>query len=363
MAEFNSREEYEKWKAQRVDELRKKGAGDSTTEELDDTAGSAGDSTPPEEPVAEPAPPRRSRLSSVDAFFNRTWEIYKKRAGVLIALNLLSVLFLLICIGIFVGIGALAGLALPGAMQAFMIGGAVAGGIAGFIAMMWGLAAVVYAAVDRSSGVGASLRKAWGNLGSFIWLYSAASFLLFGGYLLFVAPGVIFLIWFAFGQFILAEGRARGMAALAMSREYVRDNWSEVFVRLFVVWLVSIGVGMIPFVGSILSILFMPFMTLFTLEVYKDLREMKDGKLAQTSSNEQWQWIGIAALGHVVLIILIAAIIALVMSSPCRALFDRSRNATRHETIIIPIQNLETGGSRPLISAADEACGRARSSY
>ena len=45
---------------------------------------------------------------------------------------------------------------------------------------------------------------------AFIWILSILGFIVMGGFLLFIVPGVIFTVWFAFAQFILAERTKRG---------------------------------------------------------------------------------------------------------------------------------------------------------
>ncbi|MCG2722474.1 MAG: hypothetical protein L6290_10750, partial [Thermodesulfovibrionales bacterium] len=104
----------------------------------------------------------------------------------------------------------------------------------------------------------------------------------------------------AFAQFILAREDVKGMDALLKSKEYVRDRWFDVFLRLFVIWIVSIVVSMVPLVGPILSILFMPFMMIFAYLIYQDLRTLKGDVAFVSSSGEKFKWIGAGTLGYIV---------------------------------------------------------------
>lgn len=340
MPDFKDREEYLKWKAERLRQL----SGENTPPADVPDGPEQESGTQAEQPVNASPKPREERsddsLISLDRLFDTTWAVYKRRALPLIVLNILAFFFFALSVGLFMGIALILSMLFGGPEQAFLIGGGITGGLAGIIILCWGLAAVVCAAVDESLGILGALQQGWEKLWPFIWLYSLAGFFLFGGFLLFIIPGFIFLIWFAFGQFIVAEGEASGMAALQKSREYVRGRWGDVFGRLFVVWLVSVGVGMVPCIGSILSLLFMPFMILFTFLLYKDLKGRKGDVTIEPASGEKWQWIGIASLGHVMLVIFIAVVMLLVMTGPCSRIREQMMDRRQHQVIKAPDQAL-----------------------
>jgi hypothetical protein len=175
--------------------------------------------------------------------------------------------------------------------------------------MSWGIAAVIYAVVDKDSGIKESLGRAWQRIGSFIWLFSLLGFIITGGFLLLIIPGILFGVWFAFAQFILAGEDVKGMDALLKSKEYVRDRWFDVFLRLFVIWIISVIAGMVPVIGPILSILFMPFMMIFAYLVYQDLRSLKGDVGFVSSSGEKFKWIGAGTLGYIVAPLLLIGVI------------------------------------------------------
>lgn len=54
----------------------------------------------------------------------------------------------------------------------------------------------------------------------------------FGGFLLFIIPGVIFFVWFAFSLYAVALDQKKNTNALRQSRELVRGHWWDVAVRL-----------------------------------------------------------------------------------------------------------------------------------
>jgi len=49
-----------------------------------------------------------------------------------------------------------------------------------------------------------------------------------GGFLFLIIPGIIFLVWFIFAQFIIFAEDDRGMNAILKSKEYVRGKWASI---------------------------------------------------------------------------------------------------------------------------------------
>jgi hypothetical protein len=265
----------------------------------------------PKEESVPPKPPEISPhigLSGIGELFDRSWEIFKRRIGTLISLYLLSGVFLIVPFGIFIGIGYLFSLVFSDSKTALIASGAVVGIIAGSIAMFWGFAAFIFAVVDENLRIKDALEKGWLRIGAFTWLLSILGFIVMGGFLLFLIPGVIFMVWFAFAQFILPNEGVKGMNALLKSKEYVKGYWVDVFGRLFIVWLISGAIGMVPIIGPILSILFMPFMMIFIYLIYEDLRSIKGDVAYSSSTGEKFKWIGISTLGYVIVPLIIIAL-------------------------------------------------------
>jgi hypothetical protein len=276
-------------------------------------------SQPPKEEAEPPKPPEISphkvegfqaerELPGIGELFDRSWKIFKSRIGTLIALYLLSGVFFIVPFGIFIGIGYLFSMFFSGSKMALIVSGGLVGMIAGIIAASWGYAAFIFAVADESLGIKDSLDKGWQRVGAFIWLLSILGFIIMGGFLLFLIPGVIFTVWFAFAQFIIAGEDEKGMNALLKSKEYVKEHWFDVFLRLLIVWLISGAIGMVPIIGPILSILFMPFMMIFIYLIYEDLRSVKGDVAYSSSKGEKFKWIGIGTLGYVVVPLIVIAI-------------------------------------------------------
>lgn len=324
MPQFKDREEYERWKQERLKQSVEKKQGD----QQEDTPPAPPSEPPVPPPPRSPAPPSgksprdSSGLLSIEQLFKDSWEIFKNRFGTLIALYLLPILAMLAIIGIFAGIGLLMALAAPDLKTGLIAGGVVLGALIGTTVVFWGFAGFTFAVADQSLGFQDALMKAWQRFGAFLWLYTIVGYIITGGFLLFFVPGIIFLVWFAFAQFILVNDDVRGMNAALKSKEYVKGRWFDIFLRLFVVWLASIGIGMVPFIGPLLSICFFPFVMIFVNLVYQDLRSLQGADIPYPSSGgEKFKWIGLGTLGYIVfpviIIIILVGIMGTAIGIPC----------------------------------------------
>jgi uncharacterized protein (TIGR03067 family) len=256
-----------------------------------------------------PPPPTIETFSGIGTLFSRSWEIYKSRAGALIALYVLSFIFMALPLGIFAGGGFLLSMKSPESAGLILSIGGALGGLIGSIAMSGGLAALIYAVVDESLGIRDALGKGFTRLWSFMWLWSLLVFIVTGGFLLFIVPGIIFAVWFILAQFVLAEEDDRGMNALFKSMEYVSTYWMDVFLRLFVIWLVFTLIGIVPIIGAILSFLLVPFAMIYTYLIYKDLKAIKGITIYSTSAGRKFKWLFAGTLGYVVVPVAVVAIL------------------------------------------------------
>lgn len=255
----------------------------------------AADAESPSLPAAEPG-----QLRGIGALFRDTWEIYLRRVGVLMGLYLLTLLLLILPIGLLALFGAAIAVLLPDLGGPLIAAGVLIGVVLGSMALFWGLAALVFAVADESLGIRAALEKGWSRIWAFAWVFSLSAFIVTGGFLLLVIPGILFSVWFCLSQFVLVDEDERGMRALLKSKAYVRGKFFDVFLRLLAVWVVSALLGMVPALGPLLSILFVPFMMIFSWLIYDDLRP-KSGKIPFVcTTGEKAAWIGIGALGFLI---------------------------------------------------------------
>jgi len=252
---------------------------------------------------------KNGKLLGIGELFEKTWNIFKRRIGTLIALYLLTIALVLIPSGIFILVAYLISLTLPGTTEALIVAGSILGVTAGIIAGCWGFGAFFYAVADERLGIKDALEKGGQKIWAFIWLFSLLGYIVTGGFLFFFIPGVLFMVWFAFAVFILPIEDEKGMNAIIKSKEYVKGYWFDIFGRLFIIWLASVGVGMIPFIGAILSVMFYPFVMIFVYLIYEDLMSVKGAISCRFSIGEKLGWIGIATLGYIAAPIIILTLI------------------------------------------------------
>jgi len=263
---------------------------------------------PPEPPEIDP---HREEIRTDGSFtgigtlFEKTWDIYKRRIGTLIVLYLFTIGLVLIPVVVFILLAFLISLAVQGSFEVLIIVGSIIGATAGIIAGCWGFGSFICAVADERLSIRDSLEKGGQNIWAFIWLFSLLGYIIPGGFFLFFVPGVLFMVWFAFAVFIFSNEDDRGMNAVLKSKAYVKGHWVDVFARLFLIWLASIGAGMIPAIGPIVSIMFYPFVMIFVYLIYEDLRAIKGDVSYPSSSGEKFKWIGIATLGYIIVPVII----------------------------------------------------------
>lgn len=257
-----------------------------------------------------PMPSRKTEqeeLQGIGELFKRSWEIYKSRIGSLMSIILLSLVFAAITVGVFVGIGFLISMTFTDTetKKTMTALGVIIGIVPGTIVLFLGFTAFIYAVANENLGIKDSFTNGRRRLWSFLWILTLLAYVVTGGFFLFLVPGVIFWVWFSFALFILASEDERGMSALLKSKEYVRGRWFDVFLRLFIIAIISNVIGILPFIGPLLSIIFIPFGAIFTYLVYSDLRDIKRDVTYPSSGGTKCKWIGVGTLGYVVVPIII----------------------------------------------------------
>lgn len=260
--------------------------------------------SPPQPPGAEtePSSPPRTQLLPIGALFDRCWLVCRERLVTLLGISLLGygllLLGSLLLGGLVAGLPEVSGFPwLPG----LLVG--TAGAVAGMLLMTVTTAAMIYALVDADLDVRHALGYGLQNLRGFFWVLLLSGFIIAGGSLLLILPGLLFFTWFVFAPFIFAEEGVRGMEALLKSRAYVRGRELPVCGRLLLVAVFGGALSAIPFVGSLLALLVMPVTLIFQYEICRDLRRLKGSVSYPVSRAEKAKWLGAAALGHLALLV------------------------------------------------------------
>ncbi|GAF97870.1 unnamed protein product, partial [marine sediment metagenome] len=139
--------------------------------------------------------------------------------------------------------------------------------------------AFLTAVVNRDIGVIESFRRAKTKVTSFLWIGILMPAIIIGGFLLLVVPGIILVVLLFFSTFILVAENVRGMNAILKSKHYVKGQFFGVLLRLFIIWLISMIVNVIPIVGQLLSILLIPFSMIYYFLIYENLKVIKSGEV------------------------------------------------------------------------------------
>jgi len=72
----------------------------------------------------------------------------------------------------------------------------------------------------------------WQRILPFLGLSILIGIIIAGGFILFVIPGIIFLVWLCFSAFIFVEDKTSIFQSLNASREYARGKWWNIFIRI-----------------------------------------------------------------------------------------------------------------------------------
>ena len=284
-----------------------------------------------------------SALLPVTGLFQKAWVAYRSRAKAIILTMLLGMLVIAAAAFLSMGPAAL----LP--YQAVLMLSAIGGTLLQLAVVFLVQAAVLFAASSRGLGVKASFKASWKGLFGFIWVTLLWGFVVSGGYLLLVVPGIIVSVLTYFSFFAFVNEDKRGMAALTASWSYVRGRWWAVFGRVFLLMVLYalvvggpfqaialqfsdpfsppanpmlLGLTAIALVAAAVFVV-LPYMLVFMNELYEDLRgtmlQAPVGFDKRTRSRAIW----VGAAGNVLLIVLLAVAIGF---PEYQAMQDRQRD-------------------------------------
>jgi hypothetical protein len=95
------------------------------------------------------------------------------------------------------------------------------------------------------------------------------------GFVALIVPGIIFMTWFYFATLAVFDKKMGIFASMKESKKLVKDKFWKILGRSFVfglfIMIVSLVVGAVPYLGSIISVLLAPFFLLPQYLLYKDL--------------------------------------------------------------------------------------------
>lgn len=131
---------------------------------------------------------------------------------------------------------------------------------------LWTGIALAHEIKQLLEGGGASWKQLYNTTTHLIWpsIYTSilVGLVVLGGSLLFIIPGVIFTVWYAFSNYAVIFDEKRGLSAMRASKGLVVGQWWGMLWRLFVPPLFFILVTLV-----VRSIFFVPFSYLFSSQV------------------------------------------------------------------------------------------------
>lgn len=248
------------------------------------------------------------RLAEVGELFGEAWEAYRSRGLLLLGLLLFALVFAALPMAIVVGGAAWAGknnIVIDGAPLMLLVAlAAVASGIA----LFRGMSALIAAACDHGLDFREALARGKTTWIALLWASVLYGFIVTGATLLFLIPGILTGVWFFASPYLAVEGSARGMEALLKSRALVRGRFWPVLFRLFLVWLLSTLLGMVPFAGPILALLMTPYTILFQIALLRSL-EASSGNLAYSATTgDKARWLLLGLAGYVLIPLIVVTV-------------------------------------------------------
>lgn len=211
---------------------------------------------------------------------------YKERFLVLVGISILPTLFVM---------ALLWGIEHLSSNSVVVVVISLIGSILSLVISLWGTTALTYAVVNSGSGILDSYRSSWKKIASYWYVSFLISFIVVGGSLFLIIPGIIFSVWFMFSMFILFKEDLKGMEALQKSRWYVSGNWWDIVWKQFAGNLIMVLafalVASIPAIPAyliggraafdvvirILGVFFAPLTLLYSYTIYEALQKAKSG--------------------------------------------------------------------------------------
>jgi predicted esterase len=291
-----------------------------------------------------------SSLPSPTALLSEAWQLYKSRFKTFLGVMIFSVLLIIFTFAaIFaagvLGTGFLGSLILSPESAANNVIIFFLGLILLLILLLgiiviqfWGQSALIFAIKDSGENIGIkeSYRRGWHKIFPFFLVSLLSGLIIFGGFVFFIIPGIIFSVWFYFAVFVVIAEDLGVMNALLKSREYVRNYWWPVFWRsLFIalivflvitIALLILGIALaflnvgsidkiLDIASNIISFVLVPLAATYSFLIYKHLREIKGDFEFASSKKSKTSFILVGALGILTIIIVSFFVFSIVSSN------------------------------------------------
>lgn len=299
---------------------------------------------------------------------SRSWITYRQRMWTLLGISLIPIILAALTSFLIVAMWYVSG-SMAGLDKAVVTIGAIILAISLAIGVIYlsllSQVGLIIAIRDSKEKIGIkeALKRARGNIGSYFWALFLAGLAVLGGYILFIIPGIIFTVWFAFaGYIVLTEGK-KGSAALSQSREYTKGLWWEIAVRILFIFIISLIISAIFSVGelfggtagnvssllqTIVSAFLAPLYIIYSYSLYLNIKAIKAAN--PQAKGEGSKTLGFFVLEFIILIVLFGIIMATSISTTGRKAQEQLDKRGEIEKVIekyqgengLPSQNIPT---------------------
>lgn len=295
-------------------------------------------------PPRKPPPPKMAvrpsaTMIGIGELLSASWTLFQKRFAPLFALYLLSLLLVAAGAAIPAVGGILLAKILPFGAGGVAAIGALGGILLGGGGMAWGCAALIAAALDDNLCVRDALQQTKSCILPMAWVLALVSFVIGGGFLLFIIPGIIFSVWFFMAPFLLVDEDVRGVSTLLKSRALVQGRWFDVFLRLVVIWACSAVAGAIPVAGPVMVLISVPYVMIYQTLLYKNIKEVAPSPVYNCSLSDTLRWPAIALVGYIALPALLIATFGVAVLGQFKQFAG-----TPGQPVVISVTPSETGG-------------------
>ena len=269
-----------------------------------------------------------AQVTPIGELFSLTWTQYKQRAIPLLAVILISTVLISSLILIMVLCGVFGGTVLIHFMKDNIIGIGIIFVLITFslliitILLIWCQTAMLAIVVDEELGIIEAFQSGWEYLWPMTWVLTFLTGILITGFTLGILPGFLFLVWFSFCAFIMLDEDRRGLDTLLASREYVRGYGWNTFGKMIVVWLISMIIGILPFIGQFLSMLFTPFFLLYIMAIYRDLKSIKGTVELKEETGSRIFWWTVTIIGMILPIVALLGVLYFLLTGELQGMIS-----------------------------------------
>lgn len=239
-------------------------------------------SIPPQETSSTPP---SCKLPGFGHFFSKTFSVYKNNFWTFLIISAIPSIVSFLFLNIFLKLitrPSLANISLIIPIYLIII-----------IISLWVSLSLLYAVKERDNkiNIGVALKKGWSNLGSYIWVSFLVFVIVLGGFILFIIPGIIFMVWFALAMYVFVDENKKGMNALKRSKElisgYVTALWGRtllfglvislvLFLFSFIIGIVSVFLPFLSYIFPLMSAIASNISIIFIFLVYENIKKAKD---------------------------------------------------------------------------------------